>query len=149
MEDITFVVHREWLENIKGLPVEQQDKIIAEIVRYGVELESQHKDDMMTQALVNMVKGRINFSKDKYEQKVEMSKTAGRKKTVDNNAIREYIGMGLTAAQIAERMGCSTSSINHSEAWRNRKNEPKLAKIEDENFAKEDENIVYSSDFSF
>ena len=34
MADITFVVHSEWLESIKGLPLEQQDKIIAEIDRY-------------------------------------------------------------------------------------------------------------------
>ena len=70
----TFIIHRDWLKNIEGLPVEQQDKIIAEIVRYGVEMDSQHNDDPITQAFVNMVKGSIDFSKDKYSQKIEAGK---------------------------------------------------------------------------
>lgn len=151
MEDITFVVHREWLENIKGLPVEQQDKIIAEIVRYGVELESQHTDDTVTQALVNMVKSRIDFSKDKYGQKVEMSKAAGRKKVVDDDALRECIRAGLNASQIAQRLGCSKSTIDHSEIWKNRKNESKIVKEDQPQkvVEVEEEVIHYSSDFSF
>jgi hypothetical protein len=31
-----------------------------------------------------MLKSRIDYSKDKYQQKVEMSKTAGRKKKIDD-----------------------------------------------------------------
>ena len=31
----TFVFYGEWLDNIKDLPVEEQDKIIADVVRYG------------------------------------------------------------------------------------------------------------------
>ena len=30
-----FVFYGEWLDNIKDLPLDIQDKIIAEIVRYG------------------------------------------------------------------------------------------------------------------
>ena len=80
MTDITFVVHSEWLDCIANLPVEQQDKIIAEIIRYGTGVEMAHSDDAITQAFVNMVKGRIDYSKDKYAQKVEAGTTAGRKK---------------------------------------------------------------------
>ena len=29
MADTTFVVHKEWLENIQVLPKDQQDKIIS------------------------------------------------------------------------------------------------------------------------
>lgn len=62
----TFIVHKEWLDNIADLPVEQQDKIIAEFVRYGVELELRHGDDAVVSAFVNMLKGRIDYSKEKY-----------------------------------------------------------------------------------
>ena len=30
-EDVTFVIHSEWLESIKDLPLEQQDRIIEVI----------------------------------------------------------------------------------------------------------------------
>ena len=40
--NVTFVVHKDWLDSIKDLPIEQQDKIIAEFVRYGPEMELQH-----------------------------------------------------------------------------------------------------------
>ena len=95
MTDITFVVHSEWLDCIANLPVEQQDKIIAEIIRYGTGVEMAHSDDAITQAFVNMVKGRIDYSKDKYAQKVEAGTTAGRKmklnepSTLKDNKSRE------------------------------------------------------------
>lgn len=139
-DDVTFVVHSEWLENIKDLPVEQQDKIIAEIVRFGAGLESQHKDDVMIQAFVNMVKSRINFSKNKYNEKVKMSKTAGRKKVINEDAISEMARQGLSAQEIAARLGCSKSTIDHSDGWKNRKNESKT---------EEESQIQYSPDFSF
>ena len=51
-QDITFIVHREWLDSIKNLPIEQQDKIIAEFVRYGTDLGLKHPDDALTQSFV-------------------------------------------------------------------------------------------------
>ena len=35
----TFVFYGEWLDNIKDLPIEEQDKIIADVVRYGTRKE--------------------------------------------------------------------------------------------------------------
>ena len=116
----TFIFRREWLDNIKSLPIEQQDKIVAEIVRYGVDLEPQHMDDPVIGAFVNMVKGSISFSKDKYEQKVLNGKTVGRKKKVDNQEIYNLAREGKSANEIAEIIGCSKSSIDHSEGWRQR-----------------------------
>ena len=79
MADITFVVHSEWLESIKGLPLEQQDKIIAEIVRYGANCKLEYEDDAGIASVVNLLKGRIDFSKNKYAQKIEAGKVGGRK----------------------------------------------------------------------
>ena len=39
----TFIVHKEWLDSIMALPIEQQDKIIAEVVRYGTRRELQYE----------------------------------------------------------------------------------------------------------
>ena len=52
----TFIVHKEWLDNIAGLPVEMQDKVIADFVRYGCGLNLEHSEDPVTQSMVNMLK---------------------------------------------------------------------------------------------
>ena len=31
----TFIMRGEWIENIATLPLDMQDKVLAEIVRYG------------------------------------------------------------------------------------------------------------------
>lgn len=121
-EDITFIVHSEWLENISCLSVEQQDKVIAEIIRYGTGLELAHEDDAVVQALVNMTKNRIDFSKDKYAQKVNAGKTSGRKKKINDEEIWKLAQSGKSSDEIAKILDCSKSSIDHSDGWKNRGN---------------------------
>ena len=119
----TFIVHKEWLENISGLPTEMQDKIIADFVRYGVGLNLAHSEDPVTQSMVNMLKNRIDFSKEQYAKKVEMSKSAGRKKKLDDQQIYDLAREGRSASEVAELLGVSKSAVDHSEGWRQRKQE--------------------------
>lgn len=118
MEDVTFIFHKEWLDAIKGLPVEQQDKVISDLVRYGVEEDLAHNDPV-TQSLVNMLRGRIDYSKDKYEEK----KHGGRKKKMDEKAIWDLARAGKKSQEIADLLGLSKSAVDHSEGWRQRKND--------------------------
>ena len=120
-QDVTFIVHREWLDSIKNLPIEQQDKIIAEFVRYGTDLGLKHPDDALTQSFVNILKSRIDFSKNKYEKKVQAGKSAGRKKKVDDDEILRLALGGMKSAEIAEKLGVSKSTIDHSDGWKRRK----------------------------
>lgn len=120
-QDVTFIVHREWLDSIKNLPIEQQDKIIAEFVRYGTDLGLKHPDDALTQSFVNILKSRIDFSKNKYEKKVQAGKSAGRKKRVDEDEILRLALGGMKSAEIAEKLGVSKSTIDHSDGWKRRK----------------------------
>ena len=122
-DNITFVVHKDWLSSIEQLPIEQQDKIIAEFVRYGTEMELQHIDDPIVQAFVNILKGRIDASKDAYNKKVEMSKTAGRKKKGNDVEIYQLAREGHSSAEIAKILQISKSSVDHNEGWKNRKND--------------------------
>ena len=119
--NVTFIMHRNWLESIKDLTIEEQDKAIAEIVRYGVEIPLQHTDDKNTQVIVNLVKQSIDKSKQSYQTKVEMSQFAGRKKKVDDAVIYKMAREGMSSKEIAEVLGCSKSAIDHSEGWKNRK----------------------------
>lgn len=119
-QDVTFIVHREWLDSIKNLPIEQQDKIIAEFVRYGTDLGLKHPDDALTQSFVNILKSRIDFSKNKYEKKVQAGKSAGRKKKVDDDEILRLALRGMKSGEIAEKLGVSKSTIDHSDGWKRR-----------------------------
>ena len=120
-DNVTFIMHRDWLDSIKELPLDVQDKVIADIVRYGVEMNSEYQDNKIVQAYVNLVKKPIDNSKENYKTKVEMSQFAGRKKKVDDGVIYKMAKEGRSSKEIAEILGCSKSAIDHSEGWRNRK----------------------------
>ena len=118
----TFVVRGEWLQNIKTLPPELQDKIIAEIVRYGTRQPTLYDNDPIIFSIVNGYKKSIDYSINEYEQKLEMSKTAGRKKKLDDKAIYDLAQTGKTAQEVALELGISKSSVDKSEGWKQRKN---------------------------
>ena len=119
----TFIMRGEWLDNIETLPLEMQDKVLAEIVRYGTKKPTKYDDDPIIFSLVNAYKGRIDSTANDYAKKVEMSKTAGRKKKLDDNKIWLLAKDGKTAQQVADELGVSKSSIDKSEGWKQRKNE--------------------------
>ena len=90
----TFIMRKEWLDNLGALDPALQDKIIADIVRYGVGADPQHETDPIVGAFVNMVKGSIDASKRNYEQKVDMSQKAGRRKKIDDKKIYDLAQEG-------------------------------------------------------
>ena len=61
MADTTFIVHSDWLDSLKELPIEEQDKIIADTIRYGLDREIIHGDDPRVQAFVKMKSKDIKF----------------------------------------------------------------------------------------
>lgn len=119
----TFVMRGEWIDNIDTLPLEMQDKVLAEIVRYGTGKETKYNNDPIIFSIVNGYKGSIKNSINEYEKKLEMSKTAGRKKKLDDQKVYELAREGKTAQEVAEILGVSKSSIDKSEGWKNRKRE--------------------------
>lgn len=121
LADTTFIVHSDWLDSLKELPVEEQDKIIADTVRYGLDRDIIHGNDPRVQAFVKMKSKDIDFSKEKYEQKKYMAQGAGRRKMIDDRAIWELAQQGNTSAKIAEILGVSKSSVDHSIGWKKRR----------------------------
>lgn len=100
-----------------------QDKVLAEIVRYGTRKPTRYDDDPVIFSIVNGYKGRIDSTISDYEKKVTMSKTAGRKKKIDDKMIYDMAREGKTANEIAEELGISKSSVDKNEGWKNRKND--------------------------
>lgn len=117
----TFIMRGEWIKHVENMPLDMQDKITAEICRYGAGIPLKYEDDAVISSFVNFVKGSIDASKGAYDKKLEMSKTAGRKKSIDNDKIYELALKGYTAQEIANELGVSKSSIDKSEGWKKRK----------------------------
>lgn len=121
MASDSFVFKKKWIDKIEALPVEQQNQILAEIVRYGTGAEMKYEGDAYISSLVKMVTDEIDFSKEKYNEKLIMSQFAGRKKKVDDSQVLRLALEGKNSTEIAEILGVSKSSIDHSEGWKQRK----------------------------
>ena len=122
VNDVTFIVHKEWLDAIAALPIDKQDAVIGDLIRYGVELSPAHEDDPMITAMVNLVKGRIDYSKDKYNNKIEASKSAGRKKKTTEEQVYNLAQKYTKSQEIADILGVSKSTVEHNNGWRLRGN---------------------------
>ena len=79
----------------------------------------------------------ISAAKDRYNAAVENGKKGGRPKTVDADKVLELKQEGMTNKQVAERLGCSVSSIEKINA-ENRKNQknPEITVIENQGVRK-------------
>ena len=118
--DVTFVVHKEWLDAIELLPIDQQDKIIADIIRHGTELPAAHADDPNVVSYVNLLRGRIDASKNEYAKKKENGTTNGRKKMLDSKEVYRLAQLKMSAKEIAAQLGVGVDSIYHDEGWKKR-----------------------------
>jgi DNA-binding NarL/FixJ family response regulator len=120
MTDATFVMHSEWLEDIAGLPTEQQDKIIGEVVRYGMRKPLKYKDDSDIQAFVDMIKEKIDCGRQA-EKRLFTRHRSNRK--INDEEVWELAREGMTAEDIADIFNCCKSTIDHCEGWKRRKEE--------------------------
>lgn len=119
----TFVMRGEWIDNISTLPPEIQDKVLADIVRFGTGRETLYDNDPIVFSLVNGYKGSMTNTTNEYLKKLEMSKGAGRKKKIDDQRVYELAREGKTAQEVADELGVSKSAIDKNDGWKNRKND--------------------------
>lgn len=119
----TFVMRGEWIDNISTLPPDIQDKVLADIVRFGTGRETLYDDDPIVFSLVNGYKGSMTNTTNEYLKRLEMSKGAGRKKKIDDQRVYELAREGKTAQEVADELGVSKSAIDKNEGWKNRKND--------------------------
>ena len=67
----------------------------------------------------------ISAAKDRYEAAIENGKKGGRPKKIDEEEVIKFKGQGLKNREIAEKLGCSESSIEKINA-KTRKNQKNL-----------------------
>lgn len=112
-ETASFVFFTNWITDLDMLDLDMQNKIIAEIARYGAGLPLKYEDDPIIYTFAKTRFGSIDNVKAKYQAKIEQSKNGGRPTKVDHLKIKELKAKGIyTAEQIAEMVGCSVSTVN-------------------------------------
>ena len=74
----------------------------------------------MTAVFESLIKPKIDIAQNHYEEKISMGKTFGRKKVVDDDAIKLLAQRGLRAKEIASQLGISEAAVYHSVGWKNR-----------------------------
>ena len=123
MADVTCVIHSEWADPISHLSVDQQDAILADVFRYCTSLPLQHSEDPAVSMALGFLKTKIDFSKNKYlEKKTGGQINGARRKKYSTQEIYEMSQKYPdNAEKVAEELGCSKSTIDHSEGWRRRK----------------------------
>ena len=157
--DVTFVVHRDWIVALSKLSVEMQDQVIGDLIRYGTELPLEHEDDPIINTFVAQKIKDINFSKQKYQEKIDKGKKGGEnnKKFKDEDIYiiahdlclnRSSEKVSNIAETVAKQLGCSVSTVTHSIGWLQRDSD-----VFDPNFKKGQVNKsqikVEDGDFDF
>lgn len=124
IEDIdTFIFHKEWFDDIKDLEKDVQAKVIFDICRKGANLEPLFGDDVTVRSLVNVLSRNVNGSKNAYVNKINMGKAGGAKKRFNPKDIYDLARSGKSVAEIAYELGCSESTVRHSQGYIHRKDE--------------------------
>ena len=116
-----FIFYSNWFDSVRQLEnVRQQNELLRAVVEYGVTGEYESSTDGVVNALFMMIRPQIDAAKERYNAKVNGGLTAGRRKTVDDEKIRELANGGLKAKEIAATLGISLDSVYHSSGWRER-----------------------------
>ena len=116
-----FIFYANWLDAIKHLNNrEQENELLRQIVEYGTSGEVEVCGDGAINMAFSMIKPQIDNMKMKYEAKINGGQTAGRKKVVDDDQVRGLAQQGMKAAEIADLLGVSTTTVYHSDGWKYR-----------------------------
>ena len=126
MEYDNFVFYGSWRESLEGFREEFGDDYAKEAL-WNLMLAATAGDiETERKSIIGFINGavmpNVNKAKDRYAAAIENGKKGGRPKTVDADKVLELKQEGMTNKQVAERLGCSVSSIEKINA-ENRKNQ--------------------------
>lgn len=129
------IVMKHWIDSVKNMLNEQQmQEFSYAILMYGLYEEYHKSNDVAVQMALNFVWPQIDMMIEGYEEKREMGKKMGRKKTVDDTVVWQMFQEGKKAPEIAKLLDKPPQTIYSSEGWRERFNKDYLEERENKIF---------------
>lgn len=113
-----FVFYASWLDALSGLDEtnsrEFANEFLRQIVIYGVTGEIETDNPMIVGFINAMCKDLLDKSKKRHKACIENGNRGGRPKQYDDDEMRALYQQGMSAEDIATKMGCSVKTVQRA-----------------------------------
>ena len=113
-----FVFYASWLDALSGLDEtnsrEFANEFLRQIVIYGVTGEIETDNPMIVGFINAMCKDLLDKSKKRHKACIENGNRGGRPKQYDDDEMRALYQQGMSAEDIATKMGCSIKTVQRA-----------------------------------
>lgn len=123
-----LLIKADWLEDIDVLSINEQKEVFYVLMKHGIFEEEVNIDslDKSLKLFVNAIIKQIDRIQNRHNESVENGKKGVRKPKSDPKEVWELAQQGLSAVQIAERLGDKVDNIYKNQGWKRRKLEFEL-----------------------
>ena len=113
-----FVFYASWLDALSGLDEtnsrEFANEFLRQIVIYGVTGEIETDNPMIVGFINAMCKDLLDKSKKRHKACIENGNRGGRPKQYNDEEMRTLYQQGMSAEDIAAKMGCSVKTVQRA-----------------------------------
>lgn len=113
-----FVFYASWLDALSGLDEtnsrEFANEFLRQIVIYGVTGEIETDNPMIVGFINAMCKDLLDKSKKRHKACIENGNRGGRPKQYNDDEMRALYQQGMSAEDIATKMGCSVKTVQRA-----------------------------------
>ena len=113
-----FVFYASWLDALSGLDEtnsrEFANEFLRQIVIYGVTGEIETDNPMIVGFINAMCKDLLDKSKKRHKACIENGNRGGRPKQYNDDEMRALYQQGMSAEDIAAKMGCSVKTVQRA-----------------------------------
>lgn len=113
-----FVFYASWLDALSGLDEtnsrEFANEFLRQIIIYGVTGEIETDNPMIVGFINAMCKDLLDKSKKRHKACIENGNRGGRPKQYDDDEMRALYQQGMSAEDIAAKMGCSVKTVQRA-----------------------------------
>ncbi len=113
-----FVFYASWLDALSGLDEtnsrEFANEFLRQIVIYGVTGEIETDNPMIVGFINAMCKDLLDKSKKRHKACIENGNRGGRPKQYDDDEIRTLYQQGMSAEDIAQKIGCNVKTVHRA-----------------------------------
>lgn len=118
----SFIFYPEWLDLIDRLDGNKNDQydLMKTIIDYGCGNEQACDNQVVSAIFDTLIKPRIDKAQENYQSKIDMGKSFGRPKALDDQVVRSMAKSGMKAKEIAKELNVSVDAVYHNSGWVNR-----------------------------